>query len=211
MPGDRLPTEHELSALSGLGRSTVREAIRTLESQRLVVTTRGVKGGTFVAQPDPMGVAESLSTQLDFLTGASRVTISELIEAREAIELPAVTLAAQRSAPDGMRLLDAIPARRGDESGALAHNWQFHAAVIKLARNALFELLAHPILGILETRFDRSGLGATYWETIDDEHRQIARLIHNADETGAREAMRSHLETVRRTYVGLDSGGGAKS
>src|SRR5438876_352461 len=47
-PGDRLPTEPQLCAQSGLSRSTVREALRLLTSQNLIVTTRGVTGGSFV-------------------------------------------------------------------------------------------------------------------------------------------------------------------
>ena len=50
-PGERLPTEPQLCARFGLSRSTVREALRLLASQHLIVTTRGVTGGSFVAQP----------------------------------------------------------------------------------------------------------------------------------------------------------------
>jgi DNA-binding FadR family transcriptional regulator len=48
-PGQRLPTEPELCAEAGVSRSTVREALRLLSSQHLIVTTRGVTGGSFVA------------------------------------------------------------------------------------------------------------------------------------------------------------------
>ena len=53
VPGDRLPTEPQLCQRSGVSRSTVREALRLLASQHLIVTTRGVSGGSFVAHPSP--------------------------------------------------------------------------------------------------------------------------------------------------------------
>ena len=201
-PGDRLPTEHEISARSGLGRSTVREAIRALESQHLVVTTRGVKGGTFVAEPDPHAAADALGTHLDFLTGAHRLTIGDLIEARVAIELPATESAARRAGSAAHDLFDVIP--EGRDANHLAHNWRFHATVLRLGGNPLFELLAAPILRVLEDRFDRSRLAPEQWEKIDAEHRLIATHIREADQEGAREAMRDHLASVRVTYAGIE-------
>lgn len=201
-PGDRLPTEHQLSARSGVGRSTVREAIRALESQHLVVTTRGVNGGTFVAEPDPLAAADSLGTQLDFLTGSHRLTIDDLIEARVAIELPATESAARRAGAASEHLFDVIGARR--DSYHLEHNWRFHATVLRLGGNPLLELLAAPILRVLEERFDRSGLPEDRWEQIDGEHRRIAGYIQDGDEDAAREAMRDHLASVRLTYAGIE-------
>lgn len=201
-PGDRLPTEHELSARSGLGRSTVREAIRALESQHLVVTTRGVKGGTFVAEPDTGAAADSLGTQLDFLTGAHRLTIGDLIEARVAIELPATESAARHAGAAANDLFDVIPVRR--DTNHLEHNWRFHATVLRLGGNPLFELLAAPILQVLEHRFDRSRLPSEKWEQTDAEHRVIAEHIRDGDGDAARNAMREHLLSVRQTYVGIE-------
>ncbi len=201
-PGDRLPTEHELSARSGLGRSTVREAIRALESQHLVVTVRGVKGGTFVAEPDANAAADSLGIHLDFLTGACRLTIDDLIEARVAIELPATERAARLAGPAADGLFDVIPPRR--DANHLEHNWRFHATVLRLGGNPLLELLAAPILRVLEERFDRSRLPEAQWEKTDAEHRRIAQHIRNGDQESARKAMGDHLASVRLTYDGIE-------
>src|ERR1051325_7951226 len=51
-PGERLPPEPELCVKTGVSRSTVREALRLLARQHLIVTTRGVTGGSFVSHPD---------------------------------------------------------------------------------------------------------------------------------------------------------------
>jgi GntR family transcriptional regulator, transcriptional repressor for pyruvate dehydrogenase complex len=201
LPGDRLPGEHDLSAGSGLGRSTVREAIRSLESQRLVVTRRGVKGGTFVAEPDPMTVADVIGIQLDFFT-RNRLAVDQLVEVRELIEVPAAELAARRAAGESRHLFDAIPPRRPDDP--YPHNWAFHATVLRLSGNEMLEVLARPINAILEARFDRTGLDRAYWAAIDREHQEIADRIEYGDAAGAAQSMRLHLARVRATYRRLD-------
>ena len=50
--GQRLPSEAEMIPLFGVSRSTIREALRILSTNGLVVTRRGVNGGTFVAELD---------------------------------------------------------------------------------------------------------------------------------------------------------------
>ena len=67
-PGDRLPIEPELSALYGVSRSTVREALRVLSSQNLVTTVRGVTGGTFVIRPEPDQISSYLQASFSLLT-----------------------------------------------------------------------------------------------------------------------------------------------
>src|SRR4051812_46919150 len=72
-PGDRLPGEAELCERYAVSRSTIREAIRTLEAQHLVVTTRGTTGGTFVASPEPDRLERDLHAGLGLLAAADRV------------------------------------------------------------------------------------------------------------------------------------------
>src|SRR5213083_2811642 len=95
-PGERLPTEPELCVRSGVSRSTVREALRLLASQHLIVTTRGVTGGSFVAHPDAAQLSEALSTGLTLLSNSAEVGLADLLELRRALEIPAAGLAAVR-------------------------------------------------------------------------------------------------------------------
>jgi GntR family transcriptional repressor for pyruvate dehydrogenase complex len=95
-PGDQLPVEAELSAVFGVSRSTVREALRMLSSQSLIYTARGVTGGTFVAETSPDAISDFLETSIGLLSGSHEITADELLEARDLLEVPAARLAALR-------------------------------------------------------------------------------------------------------------------
>src|SRR5436190_23187010 len=86
-PGQRLPTEPELCLRSGVSRSTVREALRLLASQHLIVTTRGVTGGSYVAKPDAATLAASLARGVNLLVTATPVGSDELMEVRDLLEV----------------------------------------------------------------------------------------------------------------------------
>src|SRR5438094_8326155 len=83
-PGERLPPEPELCVRTGVSRSTVREALRLLASQHLIVTTRGVTGGSFVAHPDAGQLADGLATGISLLTATAGVGLADLLELRRA-------------------------------------------------------------------------------------------------------------------------------
>ncbi|MCY3561208.1 MAG: GntR family transcriptional regulator, partial [bacterium] len=105
--GERLPAEGEMAAQFGVSRSTIREALRGLSSQRLVYTKRGVSGGTFVAEPSSEHVHTYLETTIGLLSGADVVSVDEILEARELFEVPAARLAAVRRSEDDLSRLRA--------------------------------------------------------------------------------------------------------
>ena len=104
-PGDKLPNEFELAAKLGVGRSTVREAIKALVSRNVVEIRRGA--GTFVS--DRSGVSED-PLGLQFLGDTARVA-TDLLELRFMMEPRLASLAAGNSTPEQiaemMQLCDA--------------------------------------------------------------------------------------------------------
>ena len=111
--GERLPTETLLSAEVGVSRATVREALRLLAAQGLIRTTKGAGGGSFVTMPSVDHISDSLSSNIALLADARDLTLEDLIEARELLEVPAARFAARaglRGTWIGCRM--AIPAGR---------------------------------------------------------------------------------------------------
>ncbi len=195
-PGERLPTEPQLCARSGLSRSTVREALRLLASQHLIVTTRGVTGGSFVAHPSPAQLGEILSTGMRLLLSTGAICPIQLIEVREMLEAPAAALAATRRTEAHLAVLRAAlfdPVC--DPLDRLLDAYRdFHAALAVAAGNPLCELVTTPLYWVGYTG-DRMPAG--FWERIDVDHRKIEHAVTAGDGEGAREATLAHLAHLR--------------
>jgi len=99
LPGDRLPSERELSEQFGLSRMTIRDALRVLESTGLVEIKVGASGGAYVREPNLEMLSDSLSSFLRL----KKTTLLELTEARKIIETATAELAAQRATEEDLK------------------------------------------------------------------------------------------------------------
>jgi DNA-binding FadR family transcriptional regulator len=201
-PGERLPTEPELCSRCGVSRSTVREALRLLSSQHLIVTTRGVTGGSFVAQPSAAKLAESLSAGVQLLLTSQGVGGNELMEIREMLEIPAAGLAAQRrTEADLERLRGTLfdPVRDDGQTCAQAHR-AFHAALAAASGNPLCELVTSPLYPVGEEPKLSACSPDSMWRQLDEEHREILRCVTARDVAGAQRATTWHLARLRSAW-----------
>ncbi|MFI6322003.1 FadR/GntR family transcriptional regulator [Nonomuraea sp. NPDC050556] len=201
-PGDRLPVEPELSTRYGVSRSTVREALRLLASQNLISTVRGVSGGSFVVAPRPEQISDYLRTGFGLLAADTQITVDQLLEIRDLLEVPATGLAAVRRSEadlDELRgtLFD-VPGERYEQ------NKRFHAVLLRASGNPLLEVVARPIFQVLDERFLRERAPGTFWNDVDRDHREILALVEAGDEAGAREAAHAHLGHLRGTYLAIE-------
>ena len=202
-PGQRLPNEAVLATDFGVSRATVREALRVLATQSLIRTSKGAGGGSYVTLPSVNGVSEYVQSSISLLADADDVTLEELLEARELLEVPAARLAAERRGEDELeRLRDAIPdepLRLGTQR-QFVYNQDFHLAVIDGCRNALLAIAAQPVFAVLQRNLARSRLGARFHRAINEHHRAIAAAIEAGDADAAGGEMYDHLEYLRPYY-----------
>lgn len=197
-PGARLPPEPELCVRTGVSRSTVREALRLLASQHLIVTTRGVTGGSFVSHPDAEQLSEALSTGLTLLTHSAGVGLADLIELRRALEVPAAGLAAARRTDANLAEVRAAlfdPDLDGFDVMLMAHS-AFHSAVAKATGNPLFELVTRPLYHATYGEEVVGSLPAGYWARIDADHRELLDCLAQRDPEAATTAARRHLDYI---------------
>lgn len=129
--GQRLPREADLAAELGVGRSSLREAIRLLVHDGVLDVRHGV--GTFVAEAAPTPDVETL---------LRRARLLEVFEVRRALEVEAARLAAARARPDALDpLREALRERHhrrgGDLAEFVAADLDFHAAVVALSGNPI--------------------------------------------------------------------------
>jgi DNA-binding FadR family transcriptional regulator len=132
--GTRLPSELELSRQLGVGRSTIREALRVLGHLGLVESRTGL--GTFVTQ-------QTISDNpIEYPQTAE--TLVELYEFRKAIEIPAARLAAERRSSEQMsnireawdRCAQAVESNSATEFARL--DYLFHFAIVKASQNRFY-------------------------------------------------------------------------
>ena len=196
LPGDQLPTERELTASFAVGRSSVREALRMLESQGVITSAAG---GAFVVARASNSLNSSVRLLLTLDEGTS---VHDVLELRSILECEAAALAAGRHSPTHLELMDdAIEAMQEglDEPEGDAFidaDLRFHLAIAEATGNRLvlhsMQAVRDVIRRMLFTvfRIPQSAGHAV------EEHRAIREAIALGDTTAARDRMRAHLERV---------------
>jgi GntR family transcriptional repressor for pyruvate dehydrogenase complex len=197
-PGERLPPEPELCIKTGVSRSTVREALRLLASQHLIVTTRGVTGGSFVSHPDAEQLGDGLATGFTLLTNTPSVGMADLLELRRALEVPAAGLAAARRTEEHLleirgALFDPLT---DDLDTMMVAHAAFHLAVVKACGNPLFELVGRPVYHAAYGEAVTDSLPADYWQRIDADHRRLLDCLCVGDAEAATSLSSRHLDYV---------------
>jgi GntR family transcriptional regulator, transcriptional repressor for pyruvate dehydrogenase complex len=147
--GDFLPYETDLMEHFKVSRPTLREAIRVLESERLVEIRRGSRTGARVCVPGPEIVARPAALVLE-LSGA---TLSDVMNARIGIEPVAARYLAesgtQRARRELRAMVNGIPAAR--DNGELARaTANFHRRMVELSGNATLGMIAGMLYEISE-------------------------------------------------------------
>jgi len=192
-----------LAAEYGVSRATVREALRLLAAQNLIRTAKGATGGSYVTLPSADHLSESLRSGIGLLAEARDLSLEELLEARELLEVPAARLAAaRRGEEDVERLRAAIPdePRQLGTAEQFVYNRDFHSVVIESCGNVLLSIAAQPIFSVLQTRLVRSTLGTRFHRAVNDHHHAIAAAIDAADAEAAAGEMLEHLQYLRPFY-----------
>lgn len=201
--GSRLPNEAVLAREFGVSRATVREGLRALAAQSLIRTAKGAGGGSYVTLPSVDGVSDFLHSSIALMADAEDVTLEDLLEARELLEVPAARLAAKRRSDGELERLKAAipdqPLRLGAQE-QFVYNRDFHWVVLEGCGNALLAMAAQPVFGVLQRNLSRSKLGHGFHRAINEHHRSIAAAIEAADADAAAAEMHAHLEYLRPYY-----------
>ncbi|CAN3130587.1 FadR/GntR family transcriptional regulator [Mycobacterium sp. smrl_JER01] len=196
-PGGRVPTERALADLLGCSRHDVRRQLDVLESQGRI--TREVGRGTFLTRD---GAASSAV--------ATPVTISplDLSDARAAWEPNLMTLVAVAATDE-----DFAEIRRCLQRGEHARTseefakWDiaFHRALAMATHNSVVAALADMVESsrrrLAGSALDSRPYTSENYAVCQREHREIAEAIFDRDAARSREAMRSHLQTVRKQLL----------
>jgi len=190
----QIPTETELTETLNVGRSTVREAVRSLAHVGMLETARG--RGTFVRALSPVN-----RVLTDYLQEHEP---GDIVEVRRALEIEAAGLAASRRTEQDVAALQAsiASAERTDskvERGKVPG--QFHFLVVRSARNPLLSDMYTGLIGALRTNVSSGRIHrpVVSQDEINRDHRRIMDAIIRGDADEARAACAEH--TAREFLV----------
>lgn len=198
-PGDKLPSEIELSRLFGVSRPTIREATNALAGRGLIAIASGKMPTVLSLSKDPFSnlVRHGLVTQ--------QVTMIQVLEVRRSLESQAVALAAKYRTDDDVERLTAItdqmPAAAGNVPAFARLDAAFHETLARATQNALLSAILAGMSGIaLESA--RTGLvrarNPQEWEFILRIHQRIAAAVIDGKPAEARRHMMAHFASALR-------------
>jgi GntR family transcriptional regulator, transcriptional repressor for pyruvate dehydrogenase complex len=217
-PGERIPPERELCAQLGVGRASLREALKALEIMGMIETrvgdgTYACERSTFLSRPLMWAILSSCKSEA-----------RELVDARRLIEVELAGLAAERATTDDLeeigKHLDELEKigtnagqntiRQTDLDRFLRADIGFHLAIAEASHNNVLKnalLLIRNLLQhwIADTAQDEDALAKTL-----EQHQQIFMAIAKKNQSAARSAMVHHLQQIPSFLQEQDEVGAAQ-
>lgn len=198
--GTKLQPEREMAESLNVGRTTLREALRLLESRGLLTIRAGPQGGPRVRHPKPANLGEALALILQF----EGVTGADLIAARISLEGAVAQAAARVARPEDLDELrgcnDLVLDELSDEGSFLDTNRRFHEVLAQASGNRVLEMYVAALLAVGDGR----ALGARYEEaarrSVHAAHRVILDAVASGDTAASEAAMRRHLAEAERYW-----------
>jgi GntR family transcriptional repressor for pyruvate dehydrogenase complex len=201
-PGDRLPSEIELAKMLGVGRQSVREALRLLELSGFLSVQRGVKGGPVVEDTIFNKMGSLFLSAFKF----KKISIEDLTKARIEIEKSVLLYAIENAdAEDLKRLRGNLrkaknTLRRGRP--AFEENIEFHRLLAKSSKNHVFILVMESILAVLSdfrSRVNEVGLDRSRAVTLC--HEKILKALQDKRKEEALQILDNHLKEVQQILI----------
>lgn len=204
-PGERLPSERELSDRLGVSRPSLREALAELQARGLVTSRAGA--GIFVAE----SLSAVFPPALSRLFSAHDEALFDYIDFRRDMEGLAAERAARYGSDTDLRVIDAVFAkmeaahsRRNPETEA-ALDAEFHMAIIEASHNVIMLHMMRSMFGLLKAGvfYNRQVMFKQRMTraALLDQHRAINEALQARDPAGARAAVERHLDFVREALT----------
>ena len=200
VPGSTLPTETELARQFGVNRSTVREALRNLQSAGLV-DRRGGGKKLYVSRPTVTAVGGGLSEALSLHDARFTDVWEALLVMEPAIAAAAARRRSRAQSQELARLADAFGASDLEATRAVELVGRFFRAIGSASGNPVYVLANEPLVQLVEPSLaiiiDRLPQAR---RRIASAQRTLAEAVAGKDEEAARSWMRRHIEDFRRGF-----------
>ena len=193
MPGERLPSERELSRTFGVGRSAVRDALKPLSLLGIIDVRQG--DGTYLRATE----SELLPKAVEWGLLLGEQSAVDLVEARRHIEVALATLAAQRRSEEDLselrRLLREMQ-DAGSDDEFIEADIAFHLRLAEAAGNSVLSGILTNIRSLIQVWITRVTRAADSIAPSYQEHVPIMAAVEARDPAAAAAAMGAHLDSA---------------
>ncbi|KQX95834.1 hypothetical protein ASD34_00500 [Variovorax sp. Root473] len=198
-PGDRLPAEKDLAEQFDISRSSVREALRSLEAASLVEARTGVHGGFFIRKPTAIS-SDGFAQTVQDMVSLGQVSIADVTEARIELMGVAIRLASVRGTEEDFGAIDADIRhhtelfRTGGGSRNTKSVIEFYRLIARATHNAVIVMMVDALSEIIRTLLAR--VDPQPRKDLMQVRRKVLALMRARDAEGAAKAMALHLRRV---------------
>jgi GntR family transcriptional repressor for pyruvate dehydrogenase complex len=202
-PGSQLPSEREIAEIMGISRTTIREAIRVLSAQGILIVKRGRSGGTFVS--DNLTPPNIIKFRRKFHDAGK--TLNEILDHRLIVETGIAELAAQRAddeqANELQELIYAMQQVENNFSEYRKLDTRFHLLIAKATHNRRLQT----VIADIHADLSDIGLAVPYSKAAlthsTDKHQKIVDAIRSGNADLSRQLMKEHVEASNSFLTGL--------
>jgi len=203
LPGEKLPSEHDMAEQFGVSQITVRQAVRVLESAGIVYTKQGVEGGIFVAEADTVAVSSYLSDMLRL----KKVTQNDLFMSRFVFE-PDIAAAVAKEWQEGdlVALEENIQLARtafekGDPVATRMCNLSFHRILCAITKNPVIIFALNAVFDVLEENVSELKLPENMIRDEIIEHEILMEKMRARDTDQIRVEMQQHIQKIHKELL----------
>lgn len=202
--GDRLPGERDLAVQLGIGRSALREALRALEANGLIVLRKGKTGGAFISNSSNRVIAENMSDLLRL----SSISVDQLFEVRLWIQTGLARAACHRATREDIEklrqnvLAGQYVHARGLSSKRIEVNIEFHNILAEATKNPVAQIVIRGLTDALKALIHEVGsypIASLYADRL-----KLVEALEKRDEDAAEAAMERILKSTKQTYKRLE-------
>ncbi|HYC38719.1 MAG TPA: FadR/GntR family transcriptional regulator [Usitatibacter sp.] len=201
---ERLPTEEELARQFGVSRPTIREALKRLAAQKLVLSRRGPSGGTFVNKPSIEEVGFTLATYSTLLVSMGEFGLGEIAQARAELERICARLAAANREDGHLAIMNAeLQAQRSaaiSDVDFCASDVRFHRALVDATGNSFLRFLMYAVIEAVQPAANLLSWRFRERQAIAAFHERIVEGVTRRDGEAATAAMAQLAEYLAAKY-----------
>jgi GntR family transcriptional repressor for pyruvate dehydrogenase complex len=204
---DKLPAERELAEIFQASRTSVREALRSLEKSGFLTIKKGNKGGAFISKIDPRLVVDSFNNMIR----VGQVSHEEILQARLIFEPPIAAEAAKKANKKDVARLEKANQELAEgyysSKPGGENNPTIHKIIAEVSGNRVLSIIMDVLMDIHALRMKSIQLDEKGKKGILHQHGQIIDAIRSKDERLAFEAVRKHILHTYKLHTKLEKEG----